>query len=142
MKSKPFIVVGVDGSDASIEALRWAIIQARQFQSKLQVVSAYDIPLSIISDFTRTEADYEQIAENNLEKCMDAVRSEIMDVDFETRVLLGKPGFALEQAADGASLLVVGSHGYGPLPGIHLGSVANYLANHSPVPVLIHRMEK
>lgn len=42
-----------------------------------------------------------------------------------------------EQAAKG--FLVVGSHGYGALPGMHLGSVATNCVHNAPCPVLVHR---
>jgi nucleotide-binding universal stress UspA family protein len=51
----------------------------------------------------------------------------------------GRPARVLTHLAEGADLLVVGSHGRGELPGMHLGSVASYCAHHAPCPVVVLR---
>jgi nucleotide-binding universal stress UspA family protein len=51
-----------------------------------------------------------------------------------------RPAHALTDAAAEADLLVVGSHGRGELPGMHLGSVAGYCVHHAPCPVLVYRV--
>ncbi|MEU8619548.1 universal stress protein [Streptomyces sp. NPDC048623] len=43
-ETTPRIVVGVDGSPASYEALRWAVQQARVAGAKLEAWGAYDVP--------------------------------------------------------------------------------------------------
>jgi nucleotide-binding universal stress UspA family protein len=46
---------------------------------------------------------------------------------------------ALVAAAEGAELLVVAARGERVIPGVQLGSVARYCADHAPCPVVVFR---
>lgn len=136
------IVVGVDGSDASVAALDWAVDEARMRGSRVLAITAFDIPWTIMIVPTYTETDYGRDAQAMLDQTMEKFRERnphLADVPLETRLLQRKPALALAEAAQDADLLVVGSHGYGALPGMHIGSVANYCVNHAACPVLVHR---
>lgn len=63
------------------------------------------------------------------------------DVPVEFRVVRDHPVRALVEAAGGARLLVVGSHGRGPMSGALLGSVSHGALHHAtgPVAVVRHR---
>jgi nucleotide-binding universal stress UspA family protein len=61
------------------------------------------------------------------------------DVQVCPRVVEGRAGQILVDAADGADLLVVGSVGHGGLAGTLLGSVGQYCAHHAACPVVIMR---
>jgi nucleotide-binding universal stress UspA family protein len=137
--STPVIVVGADGSDQSIDALRWAAEQARITDARLVVVTGYEPPMTIMVVPTWTEEDYALEAERALEHTVVGALGESPDVPVERRLVQRRPAQALTEAARGASLLVVGSHGRGELPGMHLGSVAGYCVHHAPCPVLVLR---
>jgi len=137
--STPVIVVGADGSDLSIDALRWAADQARLTGARLVVVTGYEPPVTIMIVPTWTEEDYALEAEKALEHTVVAALGVNPDVPVERRLVQRRPAHALTEAARGASLLVVGSHGRGELPGMHLGSVAGYCVHHAPCPVLVLR---
>jgi len=61
------------------------------------------------------------------------------DVQVCPRVLEGRAGQVLVEAADGADLLVVGSEGHRGLAEALLGSVGQYCANHGSCPVIVMR---
>lgn len=133
------IVVGVDGSALSVEALRWAAGHARRIGGRLLVVTGYDIPWTIFLAPTATEADYADAAQTALDGSVEQALGTQPDVAVEKRLVQNRPAHALTDAAAGAELLVVGSHGRGELPGMHLGSVAGYCVHHAPCPVLVFR---
>lgn len=141
-QEKGLVVVGIDGSDASVAALEWALEDARRRGAKVLAVTGFDIPWTIAITPTYTESDYGRDAEDMQTRTMEKFRASHPDVEIETRLVQRKPAFALTEAAENADLLVVGSHGYGALPGMHLGSVATYCVHHAPCPVLVHRVGK
>ena len=132
------IVVGVDGSDLSIAALRWAVDEAKLAGAHVIAVSAYTVPASIYLVPTYDEGDYERDAQAVLDA---SVSKALLDdgVDVEKRLVQGRPARALTDAAHDAQLLVIGSHGRGEFPGMHLGSVASYCVHHAPCPVVVYR---
>ena len=138
----PTIVVGADGSELSVRSLRWAADQARLTRARLVVVTGWETPLTIWVVPTWTEEDYAVRAEEVLDRTITEALGEEPDVPVERRLVRHRPAQALTEAAEGASLLVVGSHGRGELPGMHLGSVATYCVHHAPCPVLVFRGER
>lgn len=134
------IVVGADGSELSVSALRWAARQAELTDAELLVVTGYDIPATIWITPTYTEEDYARDAERLLEHTVSkAFEESPCQVPMRTALLQEKPALALASISEGARLLVIGSQGQGELPGMHLGSVASYCVHHAPCPVLIYR---
>jgi nucleotide-binding universal stress UspA family protein len=129
----------VDGSDLSVQALRWAADQARLTGARLLAVTGYEAPWTILLSPTATEADYARHAHEVLDRSVADALGPAPDVPVERRVVDKRPAHALADAAAGAALLVVGSHGRGELPGMHLGSVAGYCVHHAPCPVLVFR---
>jgi nucleotide-binding universal stress UspA family protein len=136
---RPVIVVGIDGSEPSIGALRWALTQARTRHARVLAVSGWEVPWSVFVSPTYTESDYASEAHQALDRVVRDATRDAPDVVVETRLVHARPAHALTMAAEGAELLVVGSHGQGELPGMHLGSVATYCVHHAPCPVLVFR---
>jgi nucleotide-binding universal stress UspA family protein len=133
------IVVGIDGSERSVGALRWALAQARLTGAKVEALMCWEVPGSIYITPTHTEAYYEQRAEEAFAAVLEQVRADTEGVSLEAR-LVGLPApRVLMEAAVGADLLVVGSHSTLDRHGVHLGSVSSYCAHHAPCPVLVHR---
>lgn len=62
---------------------------------------------------------------------------------IEVKVREGAPGAEIVSEAReyGADLIVVGSHGYGPIKRALLGSVASYVTNHAPCSVQVVRVD-
>ena len=116
-KDQPFIVVGADGSDASILAVRWSLEQARLMGTRLLVVTAFNIPWTIMISPTHTDDDYARDAQEMLDRTVGAAIGDHPGVPVETRLLQVRPALALTGAAHGAELPVVGAQGNGePAP--------------------------
>lgn len=131
------VVVGIDGSEMSREALRWALEQARRTGSEVTALMSWELPHSvwIYLNPTSTEETYEREAEEVMDRVLKEVAGEYRDVTVH-KVMASQPaGPSLVAAAEGASLLVVGSHHRGG----HLGSAASYCVHHAPCPVLVFR---
>jgi nucleotide-binding universal stress UspA family protein len=133
------IVVGVDGSLLSIAALRWAVDQARLTGADVHAVTGWEVPITIMMVPRYTEADYARDAREVLDRAVAEVQDIEPDVCIRRHLIQKRPGLALTAAAEGARLLVIGSHGRGELPGMHLGSVASYCVHHAPCPVVVIR---
>jgi nucleotide-binding universal stress UspA family protein len=134
-----FIVVGVDGSDPSVEALKWGMRYAQRHELDVVAVTGYQIPWTIYIVPTFDEADYARRAQEMLDENVQRAQAEIPGVAVESRLILSRPDQALTLAAAGAELLVVGSHGFGALADTQLGSVADAVVHHAPCPVVVHR---
>jgi len=134
------IVVGVDGSESSLEALAWAARQAHFTGSTLEIITTWEWPSSygwavpVPNDF-----DPEEDVRKALESAVEQVRAEYPDVRVDPRVVSGHPAPVLVEASKGADLLVVGSRGHGEFVGMLLGSCGEYCATNAHCPVLIFR---
>ncbi|MDO9590019.1 MAG: universal stress protein [Microcella sp.] len=140
--SKRFLVVGVDGSDASIGALDWAIERAKLLGADVHVVTAWELPFTSILSPTLTDEDYAAHAQRTLDESMSKMTADTTDVGVETHLVQRKPALALTEVSHGADLLVIGAQGHGEVPGMHLGTVATYCVHHAVCPVLVHRTDK
>ena len=133
------IVVGVDGSEASVRALQWAMKEARLRGATLDVVHAWHLPpaggypyLAGYLDLKVFEEDAQRTLARTLGRAGVAGAPEV-----EPIVVQDAPRRALVDTAKGADLLVVGSRGRGGFTGLLLGSVGQYVATHAPCPVAI-----
>lgn len=134
-----FVVVGVDGSEISTRALTWAVRYADHFDHRVVAVTGFVIPWTIFIAPTYQPEDYARDAQEMLDRSVSATRELVPDVVIEARLVQERPATALTMASRGAELLVVGAHGHGALPDVHIGSVANACVNHAPCPVVVYR---
>lgn len=137
------IVVGVDGSEHSLEALRWAVEEARLRGTTLRVVGTFSTP--IMSTGYEVAAvdpnDFAAAARAMLDAAVDSVREtgDLAGVEVESEVLEGHAGERLIVLSRQADLLVVGARGHGGFMGLLLGSVTTYVVNHAECPVVVVR---
>jgi nucleotide-binding universal stress UspA family protein len=135
------IVAGVDGSEASLEALRWAARQAELTGASLEVVMSWEVPTMAYGGPVVIPYDTDLAAEAR--RALDNAVAEALGdkpaVKVSPIVVEGRPAQELVRAAKGAQLLVVGSRGHGAFAGMVLGSVSEYCAAHAPCPVVIVR---
>ena len=134
-----FVVVGVDGSNMSSQALVWGMKFAQAMDHQVVAVTGFAIPWTIFIAPTYQPEDYARDAQEMLEESVSVARELVPGVAVEARLVQEKPAQALVMAARGAELLVVGAHGHGALPDVHVGSVANACVNHAPCPVVVYR---
>lgn len=137
--SRPVIVVGVDGSASSAEALRWAFRQARLTGAYLRAVTCWHMPTSAYGPVPYPDGvDFRGDAERVLDESVATVSGDgTAGVDVQKVVVEGPPARELLNAAEGADLLVVGSRGHGAFVGMVLGSVSAYCVAHAWCPVVV-----
>lgn len=135
------IVVGVDGSDGSKDALRWAARQAEMTGARLEVVATWAMPpMAYGWDMPApVDVDFADGPRQVLADTLREVVSESSKVTISTVVVQGPPAPTLLDAAAGADLLVVGSRGHGEFSGMLLGSVSQHCVTHAGCPVVVVR---
>jgi nucleotide-binding universal stress UspA family protein len=133
------LVVGVDGFESSKAALRWAIHQAKLTGAVVEAITAWQVPVGTGWVPTTEIPDYQADAAAVLGEAMTEMCAVDPDVQVCPRVVEGRAGQVLAEAAEGADLLVVGTRGHGGLAEALLGSVGQYCVHHAPCPVLIIR---
>ena len=135
------IVVGVDGSRGSVRALEFALEEARIRGAGVKAVSAWHVPATVYnSGFVPVSidpSDYETIARENLETCLEEAHAGESGVEVTPVLCEGQAADVLVEEARGSDLLVVGSRGLGGFRELLLGSVSHQCAQHAPCPVLI-----
>lgn len=134
------IVVGIDGSPASIEALDWAGRQATLTHSALEMITTWEWPTTYgwAMYFPEGYNPSDGMTEI-LSKAADDLRAKYPDIDVSFRVVQGHPAPTLVEASKGADLLVVGCRGHGEFAGMLIGSVSEFCATNAACPVLVHR---
>jgi nucleotide-binding universal stress UspA family protein len=135
------IVVGVDGSEGSAHALRWAVEEAALRDAKVEAVLAWgflDQHHTIVGE--RFEPGY---GADEAREALDRYVEDAVGADraaaVERRVVTDLPARALIEASEGAGLLVVGARGLGGFRGLLLGSVSQKALNHAKCPVAVIR---
>jgi len=132
------IVVGVDGSDSSIDALHWAAAQAKRTGSALRVMATWAYPSSLgWAPSWPEDWDPQKETENALTKVIEDALGSDPGIEVSQLVVEGHAAQVLVKASEDADLMVVGSRGHGAFTGMLLGSVSEYLATHCRCPVLI-----
>src|SRR5262245_3732734 len=147
------IVVGVDGSEHGMEALRWAVREAELRGATLVAVHAWTylppaplaepgmIPMPSPTIVEDASAEREA-ADSVLGRALAEALSEAPGVTVEQLVAEGSPGDVLVKQSEGADLVVVGSHGRGGFASALLGSVSGHVAHHAHCPTTIVRCTK
>jgi nucleotide-binding universal stress UspA family protein len=145
-ESRSRIVVGIDGSDESRSALKWALAEARLRDASVLAIHAYMIPPLLMAPEpvpagppTIPDADLAERLEKGAHALVDEELAKVDDdeVTVEGRVVSGAAADALLQGARDADMIVVGTRGRGGFSGLLLGSVSQQLPPHAPCPVVV-----
>ena len=136
--TSPHIVVGVDGSAASVDALRWAARQAELTGSRLEAVIGWTYPVIYGNEFVSETADWAALARTALDTALAEV-GRFDGLSCTRTVTEGHPAAVLVAASADADLLVVGSRGHGGFAGMLLGSVSEQVIAHADCPVVVVR---
>jgi nucleotide-binding universal stress UspA family protein len=134
------IVVGVDGSDHSAAALRWALDYAERLDdARIVAVMSWSYPIMPVVPLGATYVPMEDLTDVTVERLREVVDEVVGDapVVVEQVVRTGTAAQVLLAEAEHADLLVVGTRGLGGFTGLLLGSVSHQIANHAPCPVAI-----
>ncbi|MEU4262737.1 MULTISPECIES: universal stress protein [Streptomycetaceae] len=136
----PRVVVGVDGSGPSQEALRWAAHHAQLIGGVVEAVCAWDTPSEIGWAGPATEAGFDlERARLRFTEGIQAVFGDVKPAEVHEVLVRGDPSEVLVRASEGAELLVVGNRGRGGFARAMLGSVSQRCAQHARCPVVVVR---
>jgi nucleotide-binding universal stress UspA family protein len=134
------IVVGVDGSAASICALSWAVDQARTRRAEVEAVHAWTVPDMGADPLARAVADPDELeAQARRELCLvvDGVDDAGLVAPVCRTLVQDDPATALLRAGKDADLLVVGSRGLGVDGEADLGAVGHRVIRDARCPVVV-----
>lgn len=137
------ILVGVSGAPADEKVLQFAFEEAAFRGVGIIALHAYRYPVSgergdplpVIYDVDQLETDEAAV----LAEALAGWHERYPDVPVHRLLVRDRPSRALIQAADRASLVVVGSRGRGGFAGLLLGSVSHALLHHASCPVAVLR---
>jgi len=142
------IVVGINGSEASRQALRWAAGEAKLRGATLGIVHSWRRPDKASGPLwpmpqlggkfdTLAEVTEQRVAEDFLRNELDATGVEATGVRIERELVEGDPAETLLAAARESDLLVIGSSRDGKVGRAVLGDVAGRCVERAPCPVVI-----
>ncbi|WP_113701555.1 universal stress protein [Nonomuraea lactucae] len=134
------VVVGVDGAPTASRVLDFAFTEAELRGLSVRAVHAWSWPRLVGFGSAGSEKERDEV--RMLKDRLAPYRERHPGVPVVEEVVHGHPIGVLRQAAAGADLLVVGSHGYGTLAGMVLGSVSQGMLHHSPCPLAVARRDR
>ncbi len=131
------ILVPLDGSENSFRGLDAAIYHAQKSQAEITAINI----LPNMPEMFRDAPPYSEKAQKDAEIMMTEAkkRTSENDVQFQEKIIRGSTGKELVEFAEDYNfdLITIGSRGLGSGKEAFLGSVSNYIAHKSNVPVLI-----
>lgn len=137
------ILVPVDFSGASANALEMAIDMAQAFDAELTLLHAWELPVYPYMEFMLSSSELssaiERGATQRLESTLQAVRARVPR--SKSKLMMGVVWQKIIEAIDELKpeLVIMGTHGRHGLSHALLGSVAEKIVRLSPVPVLTTR---
>lgn len=136
------IVVGFDGSEPAMEAVRWAAAEADRRGWDVLVVQSWREPLFGGPSWVELWEDPDlprQRAQADLDAAVEAVASDHPAVGFATQLANDSPARAVIDASEGVSLVVVGARGRGGFSTLLLGSVSQRIVSRAATTVVVVR---
>jgi len=136
------ILVGVDGSPTSIEALRTAARLGAALDLPIRAVTTWVVDPGFGGYVPVDTTGPEQMAQELLDRALAAAFDGQPPADLEAALVYGPAAPTLIDESENASLIVVGSRGLGGFRGMLLGSVSVACVHHAHCPVLVIRPEE
>ncbi|KRE80408.1 universal stress protein [Arthrobacter sp. Soil762] len=140
--TSPRIIVGVDGSEYSSNALRLARRVADSFDAPLEAITCIGTPDFYIAShldlgYEKFTQQLEETAARLADEALDRAFGEDRPARLGVTVKFGSPAKVLVEESRDAQLLVIGRHGGGGFLSQAIGSVGRACAAHSHCPVLL-----
>lgn len=143
------ILLAVDGSASSDEAIAEIVRRPWPEQTEVKVVTVFELPVLVgiepwaagplfLDDLQKAAASANSVLEDSLTKLKSARGN---DLKFTGEVIQGSPKQVIAEEAErwGADLIVMGSRGLGAWNRLLLGSVSNAVVHHAKCSVEIVR---
>lgn len=150
------LLVPVDGSNASINAVKKALELARKYNYSIKLISVVaeknseyrrhenawrGVESSIISESAELEKQLESKIKENAERLLGAIVSKLdfNGIRVETEVLLGEPYAKILETAKNynADMIVMSNRGFSKIKRFFVGSVTQRVISEAPCPVLV-----
>jgi nucleotide-binding universal stress UspA family protein len=135
------VVVGVDGSQAALNAVRWAAAETRNMRCPLSLVHtlewplvSYPVPAGLRADWTQ---EMHEQGRRWLWEAQEAAKLTVPEVQTQVHLSTGDPRERLLAEAEHARELVVGSRGLGGFAGMLLGSTSATVSQQASCPVVV-----
>jgi len=144
MNARRTVLVGIDGSDAALRAVRWAVPEARRRRAVLHLVTALAWTEDRLVGLPGLgQAPYGQYLRTAAEHGLAAAEAAALEADpdlpVERELALSFPAGLLLERSQTAELLVIGDHGRGRIASAVAGSVAISVAARSTCPIVVVR---
>ena len=131
------VIVGVDGSESSVAALRRAAELAGALAVPLEAIMTWEYPVMLGAYYPNTTWSPEEDAEKILARTVERAFGSDVPRQLTYRLLQGAPAPTLIAESEHASMLVLGSRGHGGFVGLMLGSVSAACTAHAHCAVLV-----
>jgi nucleotide-binding universal stress UspA family protein len=142
--ARPPVVVGVDGSEGSLAALRWAARYGAATKTPVKAVLVWHYPTAAAQPPVghlpeQVEEEVEGEEKGTLRDALAKAAPDTAGAQVHGAIRYGHPAEALIDESGQAGLLVVGRRGRGGFLGMHLGSVSQHCVNAAQCPVVVVR---
>ena len=134
----PRIVVGIDDSDACVDALRWAVGEAKRRGARLDVVGVWDVePVNLGVEMAVVTTPHGQPAQRlaRVDQVIEWVQPDRDGIECTSELLSGNAGSAITERGDGAELIVLGSPRHIGLP--FAAPTVTHILKHATCPVVL-----
>ncbi|MDO8678209.1 MAG: universal stress protein [Acidobacteriota bacterium] len=144
MREIKTILVPVDFSAGSAWALDYAQMVAKRFGAAIHLVHVCEVPSMATASmdvYAIAYSDFSQRLGDEAERELAGIAAGIQGVKTSTEILFGNPARCIVTAAttNNADLIVMGTHGHGPIAHVVMGNVAERVVRTAPCPVLTVR---
>ena len=143
MSVEDIVVVAVDGSEASKQAVRWAANTANKRGLPLRLASSYTMPQFLYAEgMVPPQELFDDLQAEALEKIDEAraIAYEMApDIKIGHTIAEGSPIDMLLEMSKSVTMIVMGSRGLGGLSGMVMGSVSGAVVSHAQCPVVVVR---
>ncbi|WP_257159919.1 universal stress protein [Corynebacterium cystitidis] len=143
MTHEDIVVVAVDGSDASNNAVRWAANTAMKRGIPLRLASSYTMPQFLYAEgMVPPQELFDDLQRETLDKieiARDIAHEVAPEIKIGHTIAEGSPIDMLLEISKDVTMIVMGSRGLGGLSGMVLGSVSAAVVSHAECPVVVVR---
>ncbi|PZF89806.1 universal stress protein [Micromonospora deserti] len=137
------VVVGVDGSEPALRAVRLAAVEAARRQRPLRVVHGFIWPLLRVPveppEGGPPSAGLRRQAEQLVAAAVAEAEATVPGLRISDKIIDGEAAAALLGESPTAALIVLGDRGLGGFSALVVGSVAVQVASYADCPVLVAR---